>query len=92
MRLQDIKDGKVTITEHTSITHNGQVYRGLKAINQLVDNQTPISQPQNEVQNDAADTTSSDAGNGTTTNPAPAAARPAPKKATGANAKTASDK
>lgn len=35
-RLEDIKNGNFEVTERTSLSHNGQVYRGKKAINELV--------------------------------------------------------
>ena len=34
--LKDIKDGKVKVGTHTSISFNGKVYRGRKAIMELV--------------------------------------------------------
>lgn len=44
MRLQDIKDGKIKINDTTSISYGGQVYRGKKAINDLVDRVLPVGE------------------------------------------------
>lgn len=40
-RLEDIKNGNFEVTDRTSISHNGQVYRGKKAINELVERVLP---------------------------------------------------
>lgn len=45
MRLQDIKDGKVKITSSTSVAHNGTIYRGKKAIMELVERVLPATEP-----------------------------------------------
>lgn len=51
MNLIDIKDGKVKITARTSISHNGQVYRGVDEINELVKRVLP---DESEQANDTA--------------------------------------
>lgn len=43
-RLEDIKNGSFVVTERTSLSHNGQVYRGKKAINELVARVLPESE------------------------------------------------
>lgn len=53
MRLQDIKDGKVKLTNTTAITFNGQTYRGKAAITDLLNKQLPTAEPKVEGANDA---------------------------------------
>jgi len=37
MKLQDVKDGKIKVTENTAIHYNGNVYRGVRQINALIE-------------------------------------------------------
>lgn len=62
MRLQDIKDGKVQISNTTSISFNGQTYRGKAAINDLIAKQLPQAEPKIEGQNDAGQNSDQPAG------------------------------
>lgn len=47
-RLEDIKNGNFVVTDRTSLSHNGQVYRGKKQINELVDRVLPDSEGAND--------------------------------------------
>lgn len=47
-RLEDIKNGNFEVTDRTSLSHNGQVYRGKKAINELVARVLPDSEGAND--------------------------------------------
>lgn len=59
MRLQDIKDGKVKVTNLTSITYNGSVYRGKKEIMALVDRVLPLDEDAERLSNNATAATDS---------------------------------
>lgn len=47
-RLEDIKSGDFVVTDRTSLSHNGQVYRGKKQINELVARVLPDSEGAND--------------------------------------------
>lgn len=41
MNLRDIRNGDIKIKSNTVVTYNGQAYRGLKSITELVDRVLP---------------------------------------------------
>lgn len=67
--LQDFRDGKADLNAMTTITYNGQIYRGKKAILELADRVLPVrDEPEKVIENEQA------------TDSEPAASEPKPKQ------------
>lgn len=69
-RLQDYQDGTAPLTESTTISYNGEIYRGRKAILALADRILPVREdtPEKVIEDERA------------TDSAPAASEPAKRK------------